>query len=132
MQVILWYLLDTCSQHLYLFSWFLSKAYNEVVISEVVATWKSLFHRMFHGLSPARQVPRAQIRDFDEAIGAKYGSVVSASCVGEHIRENRSKLFSPVRRSSGIINADFINCEMPGLLRTLCHQKRRANSISFD
>jgi hypothetical protein len=59
------------------------KAHNLKAKAELVFTWQRLFERMFHGLKPASSEPREQLADFDAAMQAQYGIVVSRNCVGD-------------------------------------------------
>ena len=58
------------------------RAYNKQMVDDLAQTWQGLFHKMFHGLKPARDAPKDQLLDYDAAMLAKYGAAPSG-CVGD-------------------------------------------------
>uniref|UniRef100_A0A7S2SSM8 Uncharacterized protein n=1 Tax=Rhizochromulina marina TaxID=1034831 RepID=A0A7S2SSM8_9STRA len=59
------------------------QAFNIMTKEKLIQDWKAIFHKMFHGIPPAAQQPRPQLRNFDQAMAAQYNAKVSSSCVGE-------------------------------------------------
>jgi hypothetical protein len=58
------------------------KVHNEDVRADLLEKWQGHFRRMFEGVPPAVQQPRAQEQDFDAALKSGYG-VTLKGCVGQ-------------------------------------------------